>query len=70
MEKLSLGYSPCPNDTFIFDGMIHGKVDLDGLIFSRPQLQDVETLNLWALEKTLDVTKLSFHSLGHVLTDI
>lgn len=64
---LSLGFSPCPNDTFIFHAMTHGLVDRAGLLFAEPILADVETLNKWAMEERLDVTKLSFHALGHVL---
>ncbi len=64
---LSLGFSPCPNDTFIFHALTHGLVDTAGLLFAEPLLADVETLNIWALEERLDVTKLSFHALGHVL---
>ena len=66
MKPLSLGYSPCPNDTFIFYGLSHGAIDLDGLKFGRPHLEDVETLNSWALAHRLDVTKISCHALGHV----
>jgi 1,4-dihydroxy-6-naphthoate synthase len=57
--KLSLGFSPCPNDTFIFDAMVNNKIDTDGLEFEI-YLEDVETLNEWALQGKLDVTKLSF----------
>lgn len=64
---LSLGFSPCPNDTFIFHAMTHGLIDLGGLSFDQPVLADVETLNTWAMAGRLDVTKLSFHALGHVL---
>ncbi|MCH5598478.1 1,4-dihydroxy-6-naphthoate synthase [Niabella ginsengisoli] len=56
---LSLGFSPCPNDTFIFDVLVNGKIDTGGIQFE-PVLEDVETLNRWALEGKLDVTKLSF----------
>jgi 1,4-dihydroxy-6-naphthoate synthase len=69
MSLLSLGYSPCPNDTFIFYALVHGRSDAAGLKFSPPVLEDVETLNAWALEHRLDVTKLSFHALGHVLDE-
>lgn len=68
MKQLSLGYSPCPNDTFIFYGLVHGLIDTD-LQFMEPQLEDVETLNSWAMNSKLDVTKLSFHALGHILDD-
>ncbi len=57
--KLTLGFSPCPNDTFIFDALVNKKIDTGGLEFD-VVLQDVETLNQWALEGKLDITKLSF----------
>jgi 1,4-dihydroxy-6-naphthoate synthase len=62
----SLGYSPCPNDTFIFYALVHGKTSTGGLSFSQPLLEDVEQLNQWALTGRLDVTKMSFHAFGHV----
>ncbi len=65
---LSLGFSPCPNDTFIFHDLVHGLV-ADCPDFTEPEPADVETLNLWAMQARLDVTKLSFHALGHVLDD-
>lgn len=57
--KLTLGFSPCPNDTFIFDALVNGKIDAEGFEFE-PVLEDVETLNQWALQGRLDITKLSF----------
>jgi len=57
--KLSLGFSPCPNDTFIFDALVNKKIDTEGFEF-QVVLEDVETLNQWALQATLDITKLSF----------
>jgi 1,4-dihydroxy-6-naphthoate synthase len=57
--KLTLGFSPCPNDTFIFDALVNNKIDTGGLEFETV-LEDVETLNQWALEGKLDITKLSF----------
>ena len=60
--KLTLGFSPCPNDTFIFDALVHQKIDTEELEFE-VILEDVETLNEWALEGKLDVTKLSFPAL-------
>ncbi len=57
--KLTLGFSPCPNDTFIFDALVNKKIDTGGLEFE-VILEDVETLNQWALEGKLDITKLSF----------
>lgn len=63
--KLSLGFSPCPNDTFIFDAMIHHKIDTEGLAFE-VFFDDVETLNQKAFAGTLDITKLSFHAFAYV----
>lgn len=57
--KFTLGFSPCPNDTFIFDALVNKKIDTEGLEFETV-LEDVETLNQWALEEKLDITKLSF----------
>lgn len=57
--KLTLGFSPCPNDTFIFDALVNNKIDTEGFEFDAV-LADVETLNQWALEGKLDITKLSF----------
>lgn len=57
--KLSLGFSPCPNDTFIFDALVNNKIETGGISFE-VVLEDVETLNLWALQGKLDITKLSF----------
>ncbi len=56
---ISIGFSPCPNDTFIFDALVNGKIDTGDIKFE-PVLEDVETLNQWALEGKLDITKLSF----------
>lgn len=66
MQKLSIGFSPCPNDTFIFDAMIHGKIDTEGLAFE-VSLGDVEELNDKALEGQLDITKLSYHAMVYCL---
>ena len=57
--KLTIGISPCPNDTFIFDALLNHKIDTKG-IETEVILEDVETLNKWALEGRLDITKLSF----------
>lgn len=56
---VTLGFSPCPNDTFIFDALVNNKIDTDEFEFE-VILEDVETLNQWALEGKLDITKLSF----------
>lgn len=66
MNTLSLGFSPCPNDTFIFDALVNGKLETDGISIN-VQMADVAELNKWALEGKLDVTKLSYHALGYVL---
>jgi len=63
--ELTLGFSPCPNDTFIFDALIHGKIDTERLEFA-VEYHDVETLNHKAFRSELDVTKLSFHAFAHV----
>jgi 1,4-dihydroxy-6-naphthoate synthase len=57
--NLTIGFSPCPNDTFIFDALINKKIDSEGLEFDAV-LEDVETLNKWSFEKKLDITKLSY----------
>lgn len=62
--KLTLGFSPCPNDTFIFDALIHGKVDTEGLRFD-VHYEDVETLNQRAFNQSLDITKLSYHAFAY-----
>ncbi len=64
--KLTLGFSPCPNDTFIFDALVNKKIDTDGLEFN-VVLDDVQTLNQWALEGKLNITKLSYGVLPLVL---
>ncbi len=64
-KTLSLGYSPCPNDTFIFDAMVHGKVDTEGLVFE-PVLDDVEALNQRAFAGKIDITKLSYHAFAYL----
>ena len=64
--QLTLGFSPCPNDTFIFDALVNNKIDTEGLEFD-VILEDVQTLNQWALEAKLDITKLSYGVLPLVL---
>jgi 1,4-dihydroxy-6-naphthoate synthase len=65
MRTLTLGYSPCPNDTFIFHALVHGRIACPGVRFDE-QLADVETLNQLALRGELDLTKISFHAFGHL----
>jgi 1,4-dihydroxy-6-naphthoate synthase len=64
--KLTLGFSPCPNDTFIFDALVNKKIDTEGFDFD-VQLEDVQTLNNWALQQRLDVSKISYGVLPLVL---
>ena len=64
--KLTLGFSPCPNDTFIFDAMVNHKIDTKGLEFE-VLLEDVQTLNQWAQKGKLSITKLSYGVLPFVL---
>lgn len=64
--KLTIGYSPCPNDCFIFDALIHNKIDTEGLQFE-VRLEDVESLNQKALHGYLDITKLSYHAYAYAL---
>ena len=63
--RLSLGFSPCPNDTFIFDAMVHGRIDTEGLEFDY-FLTDVEDLNRKALSSDVDITKISYHAYTYV----
>ena len=58
-QTIQIGFSPCPNDTFIFDALVNNKIDTGNLIFE-PILEDVQTLNQWAIEGKLAVTKLSY----------
>jgi 1,4-dihydroxy-6-naphthoate synthase len=66
--KLTLGFSPCPNDTFIFDAMIHHKIDTEGLDFE-VVMADVEELNQKAFRKELAITKLSYHAFVYLVDD-
>jgi len=63
--SLTLGFSPCPNDTFMFYPLVHSLVDTGGLVY-RERLEDVETLNRLALKGELDISKISYHALGHI----
>lgn len=65
MKTLSLGYSPCPNDTFIFYALTHGKIDSNGLNF-KEILLDVEALNQKAEKTELDITKVSYNAFGNL----
>lgn len=63
--KLTLGFSTCPNDTFIFDAMVHKRIDTEGLDFEL-MLADVEELNKAAFEHQIDITKLSYHAYAYI----
>jgi 1,4-dihydroxy-6-naphthoate synthase len=63
--NLSLGFSPCPNDCFIFDALVHQKIDTQGIDFTL-YMEDVESLNNRAFRAELDITKLSYHAFIYV----
>ena len=65
---LTLGFSPCPNDCFMFDAIVNRRIDLEGLDFSE-RLADVEALNKAAFAGTIDVTKLSYHAYAYCARD-
>ncbi|WP_315821084.1 MqnA/MqnD/SBP family protein [Paraflavitalea speifideaquila] len=66
--KLTLGFSPCPNDTFIFDALVNKKIDT-GDFEVDVVLEDVQTLNEWALKGKLDITKISYGVLPLVVSN-
>ena len=66
--RLTLGFSPCPNDCFMFDALVHHRIDLEGLEFE-VTMADVEALNRRAFAQTIDVTKLSYHAFAHRVAD-
>ena len=66
--NLTIGFSPCPNDTFIFDALVNNKIDTHGIGFN-VVLEDVETLNRLALNNVLDITKLSYGVWPLVIND-
>jgi 1,4-dihydroxy-6-naphthoate synthase len=59
MELIEIGFSPCPNDTFIFDALVNHKIDTKGFEF-KVHLEDVQTLNEWALQGKLAISKISY----------
>ena len=67
-QKLSLGYSPCPNDTFIFYALAHQRIDCGHLQFE-PMLADVEALNQQARQGVLNITKVSMNAVPYLLDD-
>ncbi len=66
--KLTLGFSPCPNDTFIFDALVNGKIDTEGLDLDF-FLADVEELNRRAFRSEADITKISCHAYAYAAKD-
>ena len=66
--RLTLGFSSCPNDTFIFDAMVHHKIDTEGLEFE-VYYADIEKLNKWAFNRKLDITKLSYNAFTNCIDD-
>lgn len=64
--KLTLGFSPCPNDTYIFDALVNNKIDTGGISFE-VIMEDVQTLNEMAMKGTIDISKISYGSLPLVL---
>lgn len=66
-DTLTLGFSPCPNDTFIFHALVHGLLPDAPAV--RARLEDVETLNQLARRAVLDLTKISYHAFGHLRRD-
>ena len=67
MKQLSIGYSTCPNDTYIFDALVHNKIEHDYQF--DVILQDVESLNQLAFKKSLDISKISIHAWFHMTND-
>lgn len=66
--NFTLGFSSCPNDTFIFDALVHQKIDTEGLAFD-VVVADVEQLNKWAFEGKLDITKMSFNAFAKCMSE-
>ena len=66
--RLTLAFSPCPNDCFIFDAVVNGRIDLEGLEFD-VRLADVEALNKAAFAREVDVSKLSYHAYAYCAAD-
>lgn len=66
MMRFTLGFSPCPNDTFIFDALVNKKIDTQGFDFD-VVMEDVQSLNDMALQEKLDISKISYALLPHVV---
>ena len=63
--RLTLGFSTCPNDTYIFDAMVHGRIDTEGIEFEL-MMTDVEELNRYAFAAEIDITKISYHAYAYI----
>lgn len=63
--RLTLGFSTCPNDTYIFDAMVHGRIDTEGIEFELI-ISDVEKLNRHAFAAEIDITKISYHAYAYI----
>ena len=63
--NLTLGFSTCPNDTFIFDAMVNGRINTEGLLFN-VHLADVEELNRMAFSAEIDISKVSYHAFAYL----
>jgi 1,4-dihydroxy-6-naphthoate synthase len=63
--ELTVGFSSCPNDTFMFDAMVHHRIDTGGLSF-RVVMEDIEQLNRRAFSGALDITKVSYHAFAYL----
>ena len=63
--RLTLGFSTCPNDTYIFDAMVHGRIDTEGIEFEL-MMTDVEELNRYAFAAEIDITKISYHAYTYI----
>ena len=66
--KLTIGFSPCPNDTFIFDALVNNKIDTGDFEFEAV-MEDVQTLNEMAIGGRLDISKISYGSLPLILSN-
>jgi 1,4-dihydroxy-6-naphthoate synthase len=67
-NSFTIGFSPCPNDSFIFDALVNNKIDTEGIVF-KPCIEDIEALNRHALLKEPDITKLSFFAFADIADD-
>ena len=66
--KLTLNLSPCPNDTFMFYALLHGRIDTEGLRFE-PTFADIEQLNKAVTRHGSDISKISYAVLPMIRND-